>query len=107
MGVVYKARESNLNRIVALKAIRTGSRASAEEQSRFVSEARAIASLHHDNIVQIYDFDRRQDGLLYYAMEFMEGGSLAAKLRGTAHAARRVCPARTGPCPRPRPRSSE
>jgi serine/threonine protein kinase len=81
MGVVYKARQVSLNRIVALKMIRTGDQAGPQELARFRIEAEAVARLQHPNIVQIYDFgehDRRP----FFAMEFVSGGDLAARLAG-------------------------
>lgn len=82
MGVVYKAMQASLDRLVALKMIRTGPKADAAEQARFMAEARAVANLHHENIVQIFDVGQHE-GQLYFFMEFAEGGSLAAHLRGT------------------------
>src|SRR5262249_38478631 len=55
MGVVYKARQVNLNRLVALKMIRPGAGIGGEVLGRFVEEARLVASLQHPNIVQIYE----------------------------------------------------
>jgi serine/threonine protein kinase len=81
MGVVYKARQRGLNRIVALKMILAGDHAGEEEVERFRVEAEAIARLHHPNIVQVYDIGER-NGLPYFSLEFCDGGSLEARLRG-------------------------
>src|SRR5262249_54050074 len=68
MGVVYKARQKSLNRIVALKMIRA--HANPELLARFHIEAEALASLQHPNIVQICDYGEI-DGCPYMAMEFV------------------------------------
>src|SRR5262249_49095898 len=81
MGVVYKARQVGLNRLVALKVLLGGSHASPEEQVRFRAEASAIARLQHPNIVQIYDTGTH-DGMPFFALEYIHGGSLSSHLRG-------------------------
>jgi serine/threonine protein kinase len=78
MGVVYKARDVRLNRVVAVKVMRQERFADAEDAERFRRDAELLASLHHPNIVQIYQAGEAESGP-YFAMELVEGGSLAHK----------------------------
>ncbi len=78
MGVVYQARQMNLNRVVALKMILAGADAGPTEMARFRGEAESVARLQHPNIVQVFDVGAHE-GRPYFTMEFMEGGGLNQK----------------------------
>jgi eukaryotic-like serine/threonine-protein kinase len=80
MGVVYKARQVSLNRIVAFKTIRDGRLSTDAQIARFRNEARAAAALHHSNIVPVYEFGE-VEGVHFISMEFVDGQSLAERVR--------------------------
>ncbi len=75
MAVVYKAKDTVLERVVALKLMNAQLFGVPEMQERFLREARAAASLHHPNIIVIYDFGQ-ESGVPFIAMEFLPGQSL-------------------------------
>jgi serine/threonine-protein kinase len=81
MGVVYKAKQRGLQRIVALKMILAGGHASEHDIARFRSEAQAVAQLQHPNIVQVYEVGE-QNGNPFFSLEYVEGGSLNKKING-------------------------
>jgi serine/threonine-protein kinase len=78
MGIVYKARQVQLKRLVALKMVRAGAWAGRHDQARFRIEAEAVAALQHANVVQIHEVGEHQ-GCPYMALEYVEGGSLAQR----------------------------
>jgi serine/threonine protein kinase/DNA-binding SARP family transcriptional activator len=79
MGIVYRARQISLNRIVAVKLIRSGELASEKEFHRFQVEAEAAASLDHPNIVPVYEIGS-EEGFRYLAMKLVEGRNLGDRL---------------------------
>ncbi len=86
MGIVFKARQLALDRPVAIKMLLGGAFAGGQELARFHREAEALAGLRHPNIVQVYDAGEA-GGHAYFAMEFIEGGTLAQQLSATPQAA--------------------
>jgi WD40 repeat protein len=82
MGVVYRARQVLLNRPCVLKMILAGAHADALAALRFLAEAEAVARLKHPNIIQIHHIGEA-DGLPYFELEYVEGGSLDKRLDGT------------------------
>ena len=89
MGIVYKARHSGLDSIVAVKMIRAGVLARPADVERFQREARAAARLRHPNIVTIHDIGE-QDGHHYYSMDYVPGANLAELARLKPFSARQA-----------------
>src|SRR5262249_23946854 len=81
MGVVYKARQTGLNRLVALKMVLAGTHAGGPQLARFRTEAETVAKLEHPNIVRIHEVGEYQ-GLPYFSLEFVPGGTLAELIDG-------------------------
>jgi eukaryotic-like serine/threonine-protein kinase len=80
MGEVYRARDTRLNRIVAIKVLPTHLADRSELRERFDREARTIASLNHPHICTLHDIGH-QDGIDYLVMEYLEGETLAQRLQ--------------------------
>lgn len=80
MGVVYRARDERLGRIVALKFLPTDLNASDKDKDRFLREARTASSLDHPNIGVIHGIDETEDGLTFIVMAFYDGSSLAQRI---------------------------
>src|ERR1700690_1810031 len=75
MGVVYKARDRHLDRLVAVKVLPPGRTSDPDRLRRFVQEAKAACALNHPNIVVIHDIDR-PDGVYFIGMELIDGRPL-------------------------------
>src|SRR5512141_1147942 len=80
MGEVFKARDTRLDRVVAIKILQGHLAVSPETRQRFEREARVISSLNHPNICTLFDIGH-QDGMDYLVMEYLEGESLADRLQ--------------------------
>ncbi len=81
MAVVYRAIQLNLQRAVALKVLSAELASSQEFVGRFFNEARAAAALSHANIIQAYDAGLTDDGIYYFAMEYVEGETVQDRIR--------------------------
>ncbi len=99
MGEVVLAEHVTLGKRVAIKIMRPQYRGDAGTEQRFLLETRAVARIHHDNVVGISDFGRTADGRMFFVMEYLEGEDLAHTLRDegplpwkrVVHMARHIC----------------
>src|SRR5262249_53310622 len=89
MGIVYKARQVVLKRVVALKMILVGSDAGSVDRVRFRRESEAVARLQHPNIVQIYEVGEHE-GRPFFSLEYCPGGTLAGRIAKALLPARRT-----------------
>jgi len=80
-GHVFRARDTELDRIVAVKIQRAGSLANHEEVSRFLREARSVAQLKHPGIVSLYEIGQTDEGVCYLVTEFIDGQTLEDRLK--------------------------
>ncbi len=81
MSIVYKARQISLDRIVVLKTLPLALSAKSVDINQFLAEARITANLKHQNIVQVYDFGKTEEGIYYFVMEFVSGYSVGDWIR--------------------------
>ena len=84
-GYVFRARDTELDRTVAVKIQRAGDLANEEECSRFMREARSVAQLKHPGIVSLYEIGQTEDGVCYLVTEFIEGHTLEDRLKSAPH----------------------
>src|SRR6266516_2945530 len=82
MGEVYRARDTRLDRIVAIKILSPGLATSPQALARFQREARAASALNHPNICTIHDLGETPDLQQFIVMELLDGETLATRLRG-------------------------
>jgi serine/threonine protein kinase len=82
MGAVYKARQIELDRLVAIKLLPLEVSVDRDFADRFRREARAMAKLHHPNIISVHEFGTTSEGHLFFAMEFIEGANLHQMIHG-------------------------
>jgi serine/threonine-protein kinase len=90
MGVVYKARQISIDRVIALKMLNQQMANDPTWVQRFYNEAKACSRLQHPNTIRMFDFGQTSDGRLFMTMEFLDGQSLRAALQNGALAPQRV-----------------
>ena len=81
MGEVYKARDTRLDRVVAVKVLPADATAEPDRKRRFIQEAKAASALNHPNIITVYEVGSH-DAVEFIAMEYVAGQTLQAMLRG-------------------------
>jgi len=80
MGIIYKAEDLKLKRIVALKVLPESFTQDEESKRRFIFEAQNASSLQHNNICTIHEIDETEDGQFFIAMDYYEGETLKSKI---------------------------
>jgi eukaryotic-like serine/threonine-protein kinase len=90
MGVVYRARQMSIDRVIALKMLNSQMQGDQQWVQRFYNEAKACSRLQHPNTIRMFDFGQTQDGRLFMTMEFLDGISLRDALQRGPLAAHRV-----------------
>jgi eukaryotic-like serine/threonine-protein kinase len=81
MGVVYRARQMSIDRVIALKMLNSQMQGDQQWVQRFYNEAKACSRLQHPNTIRMFDFGQTQDGRLFMTMEFLDGVSLRDALQ--------------------------
>ena len=89
MGVVYKAEDTKLDRIVALKFLPPHLKVTDSDKARFIQEAKAAASINHPNVCTIYDILEHEDQQ-FIVMEYVEGTTLHAAVGATGSVAHKI-----------------
>ena len=87
-GIVYLGYDDQLDRPVAIKVPRPDRVSQPSDVEAYLKEAQLVANLHHPHIVQVYDSGRSEDGWYFVVSQFMEGGSLAARIKNTRYSPR-------------------
>src|SRR3984885_13565323 len=90
MGVVYRARQMSIDRVIALKMLNSQMQGDQTWVQRFYNEAKACSRLQHPNTIRMFDFGQTQDGRLFMTMEFLDGMSLRDELQRGPLPAHRV-----------------
>ena len=90
MGVVYRAKQISIDRMIAIKMLNAQMAADPTWVQRFYNEAKACSRLQHPNTIRMFDFGQTQDGRLFMTMEFLDGISLRQALETGALAPQRV-----------------
>jgi len=84
-GYVFRARDTELDRTVAVKIQRAGNLVDSEDASRFLREARSVAQLKHPNIVSLYEIGQTEEGVCFLVTEFIDGATLESRLKAGPH----------------------
>ena len=83
MGVVYKARQVSIDRVIAIKVLNPQMASDQQWVQRFSNEAKACSRLQHPNTIRMFDFGQTSDGRFFMTMEFLEGTVLRGAITGT------------------------
>lgn len=84
MGSVFEVRHDTIERRAAVKVLRAEYAQAPDASVRFINEARAVSRVEHPGLIQIYDFVRRDDGISYIVMEYLNGETISARLKRAA-----------------------
>ena len=90
MGVVYKARQVSIDRVIAIKVLNPQMASDQQWVQRFSNEAKACSRLQHPNTIRMFDFGQTSDGRFFMTMEFLEGNVLRAAINNQPMTPNRV-----------------